>query len=506
MIVRGLRRRRKSVSSEIRELRSSNRSRRRSSRLRTATSARPSHCGKHTLSGTLKIKFAGRILPHENTKVVLYGKGVSSISGKFDRVEVPKGWLYDLTYDYKKPEVVIKNFRPDRPPAFPGAEGFGKYAIGGRGGQGDRGHQSERSRARQLSRRVHGRRAADRRVSRIGNDSAQVADKNRESFHHDRRANCARRRHLHSQPQVKFNTHDVDHPLHAISTGRLVGHYVRRLQRQGGSQAIIDHCSVSWGVDETLSINKTENFTVQWCMVTESLYNSIHKKGKHGYGGLWGGPGGSWHHNILAHHTSRNPRASGNVESGLIDYRNNVVYNWGFQSAYGGEMWPRNWVNNYYKYGPATDPKVQRRIFYQTDARGRMYLDGNYVWGFPEISKNNWAGGIDFGPDGDATEATLRVNEPYVVAPVQTQSAEEAFELVLKNAGASLSRDSIDSRIVNEIRTGTAQFRTVRRRRRKRHHRFASGRRRLARAQVEAGAARYRWRRHAGRLGDEAKD
>ena len=193
-------------------------------------------------------------------------------------------------------------------------------------------------------------------------------------------------------------------------------------------------------------------------MATESLSDSIHKKGKHGYGGLWGGPGGSWHHNILAHHTSRNPRASGNKESGLLDYRNNVVYNWGFQSAYGGELWPRNWINNYYKYGPATDPKVQRRIFYQADAHGRMYLDGNYVWGFPEISKNNWAGGIDFGPDGDATEATLRVNEPYVVAPVQTQSAEEAFELVLKNAGASLSSDSVDSRIVNEIRTGTAQF------------------------------------------------
>ena len=91
--------------------------------------------GKPTLSGTLKIQFAGRILPHENTKAVLYGKGVSSLTGKFDRVEVPKGWLYDLTYDYEKPEVVIKNFRPDRPPAFPGAEGFGKYAIGGRGGR-----------------------------------------------------------------------------------------------------------------------------------------------------------------------------------------------------------------------------------------------------------------------------------------------------------------------------------------------------------------------------------
>jgi hypothetical protein len=193
-------------------------------------------------------------------------------------------------------------------------------------------------------------------------------------------------------------------------------------------------------------------------MATESLHDSIHKKGKHGYGGLWGGPGGSWHHNILAHHASRNPRASGNEESGLLDYRNNVVFNWGFQSAYGGEMWPRNWINNYYKPGPATEAKVKRRIFLQSDARGKMYCDGNYIVGYPEISANNWKGGVDFGEGGDATEATLRVKEPFVVAPVRTQSAEQAYELTLKNAGASLLRDSVDARIIREIRTGTAKY------------------------------------------------
>jgi hypothetical protein len=105
-----------------------------------------------------------------------------------------------------------------------------------------------------------------------------------------------------------------------------------------GDHIIIDHCSVSWGVDEAFSINKASNLTVQWCLVSESLTRSLHKKGAHGYGGLWGGPGGSWHHNALAHHSSRNPRASGNKESGLLDYRNNVIYNWGFNSAYGGEL------------------------------------------------------------------------------------------------------------------------------------------------------------------------
>jgi hypothetical protein len=141
-----------------------------------------------------------------------------------------------------------------------------------------------------------------------------------------------------------------------------------------------------------------------------------------------------------------------------MDCRNNVVYNWGFNSAYGGEMWPRNWINNYYKYGPATLPKVRHRIFLQKDARGRMFADGNYVWGYPQITQDNWSGGIDFAEDGDATESTLRVNEPYMVAPVITQPAEEAFELVLASAGASSLRDAVDTRIVQEIRTGTARF------------------------------------------------
>ncbi len=91
--------------------------------------------GACELAGTLNIQFSGPIMPHENTQVELYGEGVDSISGKFDLVHVPDGWLYDLEYDFDKPADVVKNFRPDRPPAFPGAEGFGKYAIGGRAGQ-----------------------------------------------------------------------------------------------------------------------------------------------------------------------------------------------------------------------------------------------------------------------------------------------------------------------------------------------------------------------------------
>ena len=225
-----------------------------------------------------------------------------------------------------------------------------------------------------------------------------------------------------------------------------------------GDHIVFDHCSVSWGIDETLSINKASNVSVQWCMITESLTNSIHSKGAHGYGGLWGGPNGSFHHNILAHHSSRNPRASGNVDSGLLDFRNNVIYNWGFNSAYGGELWPRNWINNYYKSGPATSDHVRHRIFIQKDARGKMYAKGNYVVGFPKINEDDWNGGIDFSDDGDASMSTLRVDHPYDVAPVTTHTAEEAYNLVLASAGCSLIRDSIDSRIVHEVRTGTASY------------------------------------------------
>jgi hypothetical protein len=87
-----------------------------------------------------------------------------------------------------------------------------------------------------------------------------------------------------------------------------------------------------------------------------------------------------------------------------------------------------------------------------------MYAAGNFVAGFPLISADNWKGGIDFAPDGEATERTLRVDRPFVVAPVTTQSADAAYELVLAQAGASLVRDAVDRRVIHEIRTGTAKF------------------------------------------------
>ncbi len=126
-----------------------------------------------------------------------------------------------------------------------------------------------------------------------------------------------------------------------------------------GNTIILDHVSASWSVDETFSYYANNNFTAQWCLITESLRYSHHKKGPHGYGGIWGGTNSSWHHNLLAHHSSRNPRIEGDLANN-VDLRNNVLYNWGYNSCYGGEKATVNIVNCYYKYGPGD--RIRRAI------------------------------------------------------------------------------------------------------------------------------------------------
>ena len=262
----------------------------------------------------------------------------------------------------------------------------------------------------------------------------------------------------------------------------------------GGSQnknVIIDHCSISWSVDECCSIYGGENLTVQWCMITESLRTAGHSKGKHGYGAIWGGSKASFHHNLLAHHESRVPRLGPHVstqEREYVDMRNNVFYNWAGAGCYGGEGMKVNIVNNYYKPGPATPKnKISYRIAaigvrtteYCTSKDGkpndwkpmehiwgRFYVDGNVIEGNEEVTNDNWTKGIYEQIDSENNDNTfteqakkdIRLSVPLETDIVTTHSGQKAYELVLAYAGCSRFRDDIDTRIVEEVRNGTASY------------------------------------------------
>lgn len=223
---------------------------------------------------------------------------------------------------------------------------------------------------------------------------------------------------------------------------------------RGHKNIILDHVSASWSIDETMSIYGCENMTVQWCLISESLYESQHSKGNHGFGGIWGGNHNTYHHNLIAHHSSRNPRFAS--DCGYNDYRNNVIFNWGYNSAYGGEgNTIVNMVANYYKPGPATVSGDTRHRIVNPSA-GKWYVAENYVEGNTAVTADNWAGGVQT-RNGDLD--AFKLNEPWDAMAIRQQSAEEAYQSVLKNAGATLpKRDAVDTRIIEEARSGNPTF------------------------------------------------
>lgn len=247
------------------------------------------------------------------------------------------------------------------------------------------------------------------------------------------------------------------------------------------SNVILDHCSISWSVDECLSAYAVKNFTAQNCIISESLNNSIHNKGDHGYGGIWGGINASFHHNLISTHNSRNPRigTSQTVSSyqgtpdyeSLVDIRNNVFYNWGANSGYGGENNIRvNFVNNYYKPTANSDDLLIYKHFNDVGSDGTtLYVSGNVMENNSIVTNDNWLGvsimagknlnwtkceSISDGYVGDA--GVLWANDQYIYDyPVTTTDAYNAYDYVLENAGASYKRDVTDERIINDVINGT---------------------------------------------------
>ena len=302
---------------------------------------------------------------------------------------------------------------------------------------------------------------------------------------------------------------------------------------------IFDHCSFSWSIDEVASFYDNNNFTMQWCTVAESLTNPGHSKGAHGYGGIWGGKLASFHHNFVAHLMNRGPRFNGarygwtgytnnkeystykwqnTVQAENVDFRNCVMYN-AQGTCYGGPGGGQiNIVNNYYKAGPSHSLKgttlnglkvdvstgkergSQDRITLVTlstqsnsdknhpelyDMTSRYYINGNTTETTKgsKTANKDWKGvnydkgvpslnGEYYSPDannfyGDAVAHTtisgkscvkIKMDKPAPTGEVTTHSAAEAYEKVLAYAGASLYRDEVDARYMEEAQTGTATY------------------------------------------------
>ena len=239
---------------------------------------------------------------------------------------------------------------------------------------------------------------------------------------------------------------------------------------------VIDHCSVSWCTDECASFYGMKNFTFSWNFVTESLRNSVHGKGSHGYGGIWGGENASYHHNLLAHHDSRNPRLDHDyvsTQKGPLHVFNNVVYNWSGNTCYGGESSSKNgsdyrkynFVNNYYKPGPATpsnhiwflEPTTSCSNCGGTILPGHFYMDGNVMYGKNDYTANNWSTSSVHASQSVIDK--IKESTPYHTDEYQSlHTAEAAFTAVLAYAGASHVRDAIDTRIAKEAKDGNYTY------------------------------------------------
>lgn len=379
----------------------------------------------------------------------------------------------------------------EKTPAFPGAEGYGRYVTGGRGGKA-----------------YHVTNLND---SGTGSLRWALGQKGAKTIVFDVSGTI----HLKSALAITDNTTVAgqtapgdgiciaDYPC-SIKGSNVIVRYMRfrlgnKYVLQDGADGwdgfgamdqqdiIIDHCSVSWSIDECLSVLGNKNTTVQWCLVAQSLVDAGHSKGKHGYGGNWGGSGASFHHNLIVHHSSRTPRFGPRPTTQMderMDYRNNVIYNFGGNGCYGGEAMKVNVVNNYYKPGPGTPTdKKGKRIAgigirtteYVTNYPaykpawhiwGKFFVEGNKNSKYSDVATDNWANGIynqisssdNDGTFTSMTRDTMKIDEPIPFVYTTTHTADDAYTRVLDYAGASKSRDSFDELMVSDARNGAANF------------------------------------------------
>ena len=364
-------------------------------------------------------------------------------------------------------------------PAFPGAEGAGAVTVGGRGGRviavtslADSGPGSLRAALetggpRTIVFRVSGIITLES-ILRIEHPYVTVAGQTAPGD-----GICIRGH------TIEINAPEVIIRYLRFRRGNLTSRDDALTARSSPGRIIIDHCSFSWGLDENVSIyrymkprpdgtwekNPIENVTIQWSISSEAL-----DLNNHAFGATWGGRNVSFHHNLFAHNTARNPSIGWGDH---VDFRNNVLFNWSHRTIDGGDSTSLvNIVGNTFKPGPATrEGELQYRIakpeafrtFHERPGQGQWYVARNTVVGHPAVTADNWTGGVQFGRDDDPQVAELvaagRRARPAPAAAITEQPAEEAYELVLREAGAVRPRrDPVDTRIVTEVRTGRPTF------------------------------------------------
>lgn len=376
------------------------------------------------------------------------------------------------------------DFDTQQVPAFPGAEGFGKYTTGGRGGTvyivtnlNDSGQGSLRW-------------ALEAREPRIVvfEVSGTIHLKSPIRVQHPNLT-------IAGQTAPGDGITIANYWLNFVNMNNLVVRFIRFRPGDTSSeesnagfgvymdQVIFDHCSFSWANDELASFYAVKNFTMQWSIFSEALHRSIHSKGAHGFGTIAGGKNVSWHHNLIAHANQRmtmldHPGLYQNNNSeiiqlwrGITDFRNNVIYNWEFRSTSGGAEGEFNIINNYYKPGPATISSSRSFILNPlrtsdgnggTFNYGKFFLNGNNLFGNSSVTNNNWIGATL--ENSSLTEQFLSSTRVTTAFPIpndiytRNYSANEAYQRVLNSAGASYARDAVDTRIINETRNGTFTF------------------------------------------------
>jgi pectate lyase len=385
-------------------------------------------------------------------KMVPYVTGSKAKVFQFDRAVVESAYRdYYRQVDAQQSPIGTGTL------AFPGAEGYGAYAKGGRGGkvlfvtnlsdsgQGSLREAIETKGPRTVIFRVGG--LIETRGLVVREPYLTIAGQTAPGD-----GICIKKTESDGIALELSKTHDVVIRFLRLRAGNNTGQFRSESFRASDSDNfIVDHCSASWGNPQTLHTGGSlDRYTVQWCIIGEG-----NNKQRHAFATGVGGDRSTWHHNLFAHMQSRVPRW-GDITV-QCDFRNNVIYDWGHGAGY-GDLRTLNYVNNYLRPGPST---TQRPPAFIADPKvilpSSIYVDGNIMFGKPAVDRDNWKGVL--APQGVLAPRSLQSSAPFPAPSVQTQSATEAFELVLKNAGATRpKRDSVDARIVSNARNGTGRI------------------------------------------------